>query len=160
MLVVLARDNATSSSQLPDGSLFFLNARVDADAGEYYCVASNEYGSVRSRNATLEIACKSRETLSLSRCLARWTLSERVTDADEAAASGEDKKLTGDAAEAAAAVAHSFGRPRTNERPTDRTTPLREICCLPRSAVRRFFTTRCPRNSLVAFTVPRGSPLP
>ena len=52
-----------------------------------------------------------------------------------------DKKLTGADAEAAGSVAHSFGRPRT----TDRPNPLREICCLPRSAVRRFFTTRCSR---------------
>ena len=53
-----ATHNEHSTVQLPDGSLFFLNARVDVDAGLYYCVASNEYGSVRSRNATLEIACE------------------------------------------------------------------------------------------------------
>lgn len=52
-------DNAGSQRiQLPDGSLFFLKAMEDVDAGVYWCLAKNEYGEVRSRNATLEIACK------------------------------------------------------------------------------------------------------
>ncbi len=44
--------------QLPDGSLFFLEATQRDDAGVYWCVAENENGVARSRNATLEVACE------------------------------------------------------------------------------------------------------
>ena len=43
---------------LPDGSLFFLGAVRGRDDGVYWCVATNNYGFVRSRNATLHVACK------------------------------------------------------------------------------------------------------
>ena len=44
---------------LPDGSLFFLGAVKGRDDGVYWCVATNNHGFVRSRNATIRVACKS-----------------------------------------------------------------------------------------------------
>ena len=43
---------------LPDGSLSFLGAVRGKDVGVYWCVATNNYGSVRSRNATLQVVSK------------------------------------------------------------------------------------------------------
>lgn len=44
--------------QLPDGSLFFLRATEQEDAGVYWCIARNDNGVAHSKNATLTIACK------------------------------------------------------------------------------------------------------
>lgn len=46
---------------LPNGDLFILNVmnnKKDKDIGIYYCLALNEHGKTRSRNATIEIACE------------------------------------------------------------------------------------------------------
>lgn len=45
-----------------DDSLFFLHVSSKkgdgGDTGTYYCLAKNEVGKAKSRNATLEVACK------------------------------------------------------------------------------------------------------
>uniref|UniRef100_A0A3Q4I3B2 Roundabout, axon guidance receptor, homolog 2 (Drosophila) n=1 Tax=Neolamprologus brichardi TaxID=32507 RepID=A0A3Q4I3B2_NEOBR len=54
---------------LPTGSLFFLRIvhgrRSKPDEGAYVCVARNYLGEAVSRNASLEVACKSRVSLLL-----------------------------------------------------------------------------------------------
>lgn len=58
------RDNPRSHRMLlPSGSLFFLRIvhgrRSKPDDGSYVCVARNYLGEAVSRNASLEVACKS-----------------------------------------------------------------------------------------------------
>lgn len=53
---------ATGNRMVLDDSLVFLHViskKGDAsDTGTYYCLARSEAGKARSRNATLEVACK------------------------------------------------------------------------------------------------------
>jgi len=54
--------NTANRMLLPSGSLFFLHVihnKRDGDTGIYYCLAKNEVGKTRSRNASLEVARKS-----------------------------------------------------------------------------------------------------
>ncbi|RWS31362.1 roundabout 1-like protein [Leptotrombidium deliense] len=51
--------NTGNRMMLPSGSLFFLHVihnKRDADTGTYWCVAHNEVGKARSRNASVAIA--------------------------------------------------------------------------------------------------------
>lgn len=53
---------ATANRMVLDDSLVFLHViskKGDAgDTGTYYCLARSEAGKAKSRNATLEVACK------------------------------------------------------------------------------------------------------
>ncbi|GFX12161.1 roundabout homolog 2 [Trichonephila clavipes] len=51
--------NSANRMVLPSGSLFFLHVihtKREQDTGTYWCLATNEVGRARSRNATLEVA--------------------------------------------------------------------------------------------------------
>ncbi|GBN11409.1 Roundabout 2 [Araneus ventricosus] len=55
--------NTANRMMLPSGSLFFLHVihtKREQDTGTYWCLATNDVGKARSRNATLEVAgvCK------------------------------------------------------------------------------------------------------
>lgn len=61
--------NTANRMVLPSGSLFFLHVihnKRDGDTGIYYCLAKNEVGKTRSRNASLEVARKSSALYSFS----------------------------------------------------------------------------------------------
>ncbi|XP_037958391.1 protein sax-3 [Teleopsis dalmanni] len=55
----LKADTGSHRIIMPTGDLFFLkvmHTRRESDAGMYWCQAKNEFGVVRSRNATLQVA--------------------------------------------------------------------------------------------------------
>lgn len=58
-------DSRSHRMLLPSGSLFFLRIvhgrRSKPDEGAYVCVARNYLGEAVSRNASLEVACKSKD---------------------------------------------------------------------------------------------------
>ena len=67
---------------LSDGSLFFLrvsNNKRDSDEGTYWCVASNSYGTTRSKNATVTIAALGLDFQALPDADVRVRLGEQVT---------------------------------------------------------------------------------
>ncbi|GFS64202.1 roundabout homolog 2 [Trichonephila inaurata madagascariensis] len=54
--------NTANRMVLPSGSLFFLHVihtKREQDTGTYWCLATNEIGKTKSRNATLEVAGES-----------------------------------------------------------------------------------------------------
>ncbi|XP_068206806.1 protein sax-3-like [Palaemon carinicauda] len=64
------------------GNLFFLrvsSGKRQNDAGTYWCVASNQYGSTRSNNATLTIASLSSEFQAQPEAQIKAKVGERVT---------------------------------------------------------------------------------
>ncbi|XP_064082156.1 roundabout homolog 3-like [Macrobrachium nipponense] len=64
------------------GKLFFLrvsSGKRQNDAGTYWCVASNQYGSTRSNNATLTIASLSSDFLSQPEPQVRAKVGDRLT---------------------------------------------------------------------------------
>ncbi|KAA0203512.1 hypothetical protein HAZT_HAZT001863, partial [Hyalella azteca] len=66
----LLKDPSSPRILLPSGSLFFLRVATTKkvnDAGTYWCVAQNSAGSVRSDNATIEVAAIDDEFLEIPR---------------------------------------------------------------------------------------------
>ncbi|XP_066951499.1 roundabout homolog 2-like [Macrobrachium rosenbergii] len=81
-VVTSSQDPRSHRVFLPSGSLFFLRVSTgkrDSDAGTYWCVASNKYGSVQSRNATLTVATLSSEFQREPEPLVKARVGESVT---------------------------------------------------------------------------------